>query len=104
MKSVSVVIPVKNGEGEFLEESLAAIRREEQSVGTTVELIIVDSGSTDNSVEIAHRYDATVIEIPPEEFGHGRTRNLAFEHTNGELICFLTQDATPAPGWLAAYL
>src|SRR6185437_14394206 len=25
------------------------------------------------------------------------------EHTGGELICFLTQDATPCPGWLAAY-
>ena len=36
-------------------------------------------------------------------FGHGRTRNLGAERTSGELICFLTQDATPLPGWLAAF-
>ena len=44
-----------------------------------------------------------MLEIAPEEFGHGRTRNLGAEHTSGELICFLTQDATPSAGWLEAY-
>ena len=41
-------------------------------------------------------------EIPSAEFGHGRTRNLGAELTTGDVIAFLTQDATPAPGWLAA--
>jgi len=41
-----------------------------------------------------------LLEIEPHEFGHGRTRNLGAERTSGELICFLTQDATPVPGWL----
>lgn len=104
MKSVSVVIPVKNGEGEFLEEGLAAVRREQEATGTEVEIVVIDSGSKDRSIEIAHSYDATVIEIPPEEFGHGKTRNLGAERSSGEVICFLTQDATPAPGWLAAHL
>ena len=44
-----------------------------------------------------------MLQIPPEEFGHGRTRNLGAERTSGELICFLTQDATPVPGWLESY-
>ena len=42
-----------------------------------------------------------MIEIPPEEFGHGRTRNLAVARTSGELVAFLTQDATPAHDGLA---
>ena len=57
----------------------------------------------DGSPEIARAAGAELLEIAPAEFGHGRTRNLAAEHTSGELICFLTQDATPLPGWLDAY-
>ena len=44
-----------------------------------------------------------MIEIPPEDFGHGRTRNLGAERSSGDLICFLTQDAVPVEGWLDAY-
>ncbi len=60
---------------------------------------MIDSGSTDGSLEIARAADGVeLLEIPPHEFGHGRTRNLGAERTSGELICFLTQDATPVPG------
>ena len=39
----------------------------------------------------------------PATFGHGRTRNLGAERTSGRADRFLTQDATPLPGWLAAF-
>src|SRR5215210_8463367 len=97
MRSVSVVIPVKNG-GPLLADVLAAVRAQGD-----VELIVTDSGSTDGSADVARAAGAEVIEIAPEEFGHGRTRNLAAERSSGELICFLTQDAVPEPGWLEAY-
>ena len=96
--SVSVVIPVLNGE-RYLEELLEALRREQVD-----ETLVIDSGSRDRSREIARAAGATVQEIPPAEFAHGRTRNLGAERTNGELICFLTQDATPCRGWLDAYI
>ena len=60
-------------------------------------------GRSDRSVEIARGAGVDVIEIAPAEFGHGRTRNLGRRSTGGDLICFLTQDAVPVPGWLAAY-
>ncbi|HET8821487.1 MAG TPA: glycosyltransferase [Thermoleophilaceae bacterium] len=97
MRSVSVVIPVKNG-GPLLADVLAAVRAQGE-----LELIVTDSGSTDGSDERARAAGAELIHVPPEEFGHGRTRNLAAERASGELICFLTQDAVPEPGWLAAY-
>ena len=97
MSAVSVVIPVKDGEP-LLERVLAAVRAEGD-----VELVVIDSGSRDRSREIARSAGANVIEIAPEEFGHGRTRNLGAERSSGDLICFLTQDAVPEPGWLAAY-
>ena len=95
--TASAVIPVKNGQ-RYLGELLSALAREGVD-----EILVIDSGSDDQSVQIARRSGAEVLEILPEAFGHGRTRNLGAERTSGELICFLTQDATPIPGWLAAY-
>ncbi|MGP0036344.1 MAG: glycosyltransferase [Solirubrobacteraceae bacterium] len=94
---MSVIIPVKNGE-EYLAELLSALESEAPD-----EVLVIDSGSQDASVEIARRFGVTVLEIPPEEFGHGRTRNFGAERTSGDLICFLTQDATPLRGWLTSY-
>lgn len=94
---VSVVIPVKDGE-RYLGELLDALAREGAD-----EVLVIDSGSSDRSLEIARAATGVeVVEIDPAEFGHGRTRNLGAERTSGELICFLTQDATPCPGWLDA--
>jgi GT2 family glycosyltransferase/glycosyltransferase involved in cell wall biosynthesis len=94
---VSVVIPVKDGE-RYLQELLDALAQEAPD-----EVLVIDSGSRDRSREIARAAGVELLEIDPAEFGHGRTRNLGAERTSGELICFLTQDATPVPGWLAAY-
>jgi glycosyltransferase involved in cell wall biosynthesis len=91
------VIPVKDGE-RYLEELLHALARE-----GVEEVLVIDSGSRDRSPEIARAAGAQLLEIDPGTFGHGRTRNLGAERTTAELICFLTQDATPCPGWVDAY-
>jgi glycosyltransferase involved in cell wall biosynthesis len=93
----SVVIPVRDGERD-LGALLDALERERPD-----EVLVIDSGSRDRSVEIARAAGVELIEIPPAEFGHGRTRNLGAARTTGDLICFLTQDAVPVPGWLAAH-
>jgi glycosyltransferase involved in cell wall biosynthesis/GT2 family glycosyltransferase len=94
---VTAVVPVKDGE-RYLAELLAALRRE-----GVEELIVIDSGSSDRSLQIARDACVEPLEIPPHKFGHGRTRNLGAERASGELIWFLTQDATPAPGALDAF-
>jgi glycosyltransferase involved in cell wall biosynthesis len=94
---VSVVIPVKDGE-RYLDELLDALARE-----GVEQTLVIDSGSRDRSLQIARAARVELLEIEPSEYGHGRTRNLGAQHTSGELICFLTQDATPCPGWLEAY-
>lgn len=97
MSRVSVVIPVKDGE-RWLPELLGALAREAPD-----EILAIDSGSTDGSLALLRAApDVTLLEISPAEFGHGRTRNLGAERTTSELIAFLTQDATPLPGWLDA--
>jgi glycosyltransferase involved in cell wall biosynthesis len=93
---VTAVVPVKDG-SRFLGELLDALAREGVD-----EVLVIDSGSSDGSVPLARAAGATVVEIAPQEFGHGRTRNLAAERASGDVLAFLTQDATPLPGWLAA--
>jgi rhamnosyltransferase len=69
-----------------------------------LEILIVDSGSTDGTVEYARSAGLAVHLIRPEEFGHGRTRNLGVQLTRGEIICFLTQDVLPCtPAWPASF-
>jgi O-antigen biosynthesis protein len=97
--TVSVVIPVKDGE-RYLEDLLDALAREGVEREQT---LVIDSGSRDRSLEIVASAGVRLLQVEPHEFGHGRTRNLGVEQTSGELICFLTQDATPCAGWLAAY-
>jgi rhamnosyltransferase len=80
---VTVAIPVLNG-SEYLDEVLAAVRAQE--VKADVELLVVDSGSTDGSLEIAERRGARVHEIPKSEFSHGGTRNLMMELAKGERV------------------
>ncbi|HWM11367.1 MAG TPA: glycosyltransferase family A protein [Solirubrobacteraceae bacterium] len=100
--NVTVALPVLDG-GPLLGEVLAAVRA--QDVDRPVELLVVDSGSRDGSPELARRHGARVVDIPPHEFGHGRTRNRLMELSTGDHVAFLTQDSTPAhERWLAALL
>jgi glycosyltransferase involved in cell wall biosynthesis len=96
IETVSAVIPVKDG-ARHLRELLDGLAREGVD-----EVLVIDSGSRDASVAIAREAGARVIEIPPVEFGHGRTRNVGAERAAGDVVAFLTQDATPVSGWLDA--
>jgi rhamnosyltransferase len=97
MSTISVVIPVKDGE-RYLPELLDSLAREGVD-----ETLVIDSGSRDRSLEIVRSVGVELLEIEPGEFSHGRTRNLGGERSSGDLICFLTQDATPVAGWADAY-
>jgi len=95
----SVLIPVKNG-GALLGDVLAAVQA--QRTPWPFELIVVDSGSTDGSVELVRAHGVRCETIAPEAFGHGRTRNHLGGLSTGEFLVFITQDARPAsPEWLA---
>lgn len=89
---ISVVIPVRDG-GSGLIRCLDGIRS--QKIAHEVEIVVVDSGSTDGSLEVARSNAARVREIAPDGFSHGASRNLGASLAAGEVLVFLSQDAVP---------
>jgi rhamnosyltransferase len=90
---ISVIIPVKDGGGD-LRRCLDAIAR--QRTSERHEIVVVDSGSTDDSPEFARKRGARVLEVDSPSFRHGATRNLAAGEARGEILVFTTQDAYAA--------
>lgn len=99
---VSIVIPTKNG-GKKLAGVLAQIFRQETQY--QYEVICVDSGSVDHTLEIIRQYPVQLFQIAPQDFGHGKTRNFGAAKGTGEYIVFLTQDAVPVhKHWLQNFV
>ena len=90
LMSVSVIIPTYNAH-KYLGKLLEKLKV--QTID--FELLIIDSSSTDDTVEIAREYTDHIIIIPQSEFDHGGTRTKAAKIASGEIIVFLTQDALP---------
>lgn len=100
--SASVVIPTYNGI-EFLEKVLNAIFSQKTLI--PFEVIIIDSGSKDGTLEVLSRFSVKLVQIPKAEYGHGRTRNLGASLAIGDVIVYLTQDAIPiGQNWLQSIL
>jgi rhamnosyltransferase len=101
-KFISVFIPTFNGE-DFLTECIEAVIHQELPEDYGLEILVIDSGSKDATLDILKSYERhlNLIEIPNGEFSHGGTRAKAARIAKGEFILFLTQDATPASNrWL----
>jgi len=97
---ITIVLLVKNG-FPYLSGVLDAIFS--QDTNSRLEVLAIDSGSTDGSLEVLGRYPVRVIQILPQDFNHGETRNLAAREADptSEYIAYLSQDALPADeNWL----
>jgi len=88
--TISVIIPTYNAE-QYLPSLLENLKHQTVSF----ELIIIDSSSTDNTVEIAKSYTKNILSLPTSEFDHGGTRTKAAKTATGDILVFLTQDALP---------
>jgi rhamnosyltransferase len=72
---------------------------------TDVEVILVDSGSTDATVSIAESFGAKVVHIRPEEFTFGRSLNLGVQAATRELVVIASAHVYPVyPDWLESLL
>lgn len=76
-----------------------------QRVDFSFEVIIVDSTSRLDDVQRMREFPVKFEQIKPEEFGHGRTRNLLASKAHGDVLLYLSQDAQPVNGtWMSALI
>jgi rhamnosyltransferase len=92
----SVVVRAKNKE-QTIERALRGLR--EQTVDT--EVILVDSGSTDRTLELARPFCDQVLSIPAEAFSYGGALNVGAQHARGEIVFALSAHCAPSsPRWV----
>jgi glycosyltransferase involved in cell wall biosynthesis len=75
--------------GRFLGEAIDSALNQTYS---KIEVVVVDDGSTDNSLEIIDRYGNRVVKVAKQNGGQGSAFNAGFEKCKGELICLLDSD------------
>lgn len=97
--TVSILVRTKN-EAKFIEQTLGLLRR--QDFRPAPEIIVVDSGSTDGTLQIVRkRGDVRLVQIPSNEFTYGHSLNVGMNVASGEIVIVLSAHALPcAPSWL----
>jgi glycosyltransferase involved in cell wall biosynthesis len=90
--NVSIIIPTFNG-GSILRECLEALSN--QSFSGDIQLVVIDSGSSDGTVDLVEQFGAEIMIIDQKDFHHSRTRNKAVSKAKHPNIIFLVQDAIP---------
>lgn len=97
-RDVTIVMPTRNA-GRILPRILDAIARQETS--RAFDVLAVDSGSTDGTLELLRERGVRVLTIPTAQFNWGLTRDFAFQHATARVIVNLSQDAVPmGSAWL----
>lgn len=96
---ISIVIRTLN-ECRYLDDLLGVIAGQQIS-GLGYEVIIVDSGSTDETLAIAERHGCRVLHITRDEFSFGRSLNMGCEAANGDVLVFISGHCVPTSAdWL----
>ncbi len=85
---VSIVIPCFNAAA-YVEDAVESALRQTYK---KVEVIVVDDGSTDESLQVLTRFGNSIRLLPQENFGACHARNVGIKHARGELIQFLDAD------------
>ncbi len=99
--TISIVIRACNEE-KHIAQLLEGITRQSLK---DVEIILVDSGSTDRTLEIAAKYPVKVVHIQPQDFTFGYSLNQGIAQSPGELIVIASAHVYPVyPDWLECLL
>lgn len=89
----SIVIRTLN-EAQYLDDLLTMIARQ-STHGLTHEVVLIDSGSDDGTVEIATRHGCRITTISKQEFSFGRSLNRGCDFASGEILVFISGHCIP---------
>ena len=88
--SYIIIIPTYNGEKQGIEDLLISIKNQNMP---PEKICIIDSSSTDRTVEICKKYGCDITSIDKSSFNHGLTRQLGIDNNkNYDYAMFMTQD------------
>lgn len=93
--SVSFILPARNEE-EHIGRSVSSIRQSMTAI-RDFEILVVDNGSTDDTVSIAQRAGAVVLNFNGGTIG--RVRNYGVKHSSGDVLVFLDGDCVLTADW-----
>lgn len=92
MVDISIIIRTKNEE-KNIGEVLAKVFSQDVDLG--FEVVIVDSGSTDRTLDIVSQYNCRLIKIPPEPWSPGYALNIGSRYANGNYLVYLSAHCPP---------
>jgi glycosyltransferase involved in cell wall biosynthesis len=98
LPKISIVTPSFN-QGQFIEETIQSVLNQNYP---DLEYIIVDGGSTDNTLDILRKYSDSVFWIIEPDRGQVDAINKGLRRATGEVIAFLNSDDLYVPGALRA--
>ena len=96
---ISFIIPIYNAEP-YLVRCIQSVLK--QTTSEPLQVILVDDGSTDNSLAIAQeaaREEKRIVVLRQPHAGQSAARNLGLKHAQGEYVAFVDADDTIAPDW-----
>jgi rhamnosyltransferase len=91
---ISIIIRAYN-EDHHIGRLLNGIALQQFDDDTKVEVILVDSGSTDSTVTIAKSMGARIVKIKKEDFSFGRALNIGCSHAKGDCLIFASAHVYP---------
>jgi rhamnosyltransferase len=98
---LSAIVVTKNGGRPFTQLARHLVWQRKRY---GIDVLVIDSGSTDGTATYARSSGFALHSIEPHEYGHGRTRNLGARLADCDVICFLSQDVLPCtPDWPAVF-
>lgn len=99
MIDLTVILPLYNGE-QFLSDAILSV--EENNKDLSIEILIVDDGSTDNSLSVAQSLSneySNIVVFSKQNGGIASAREYGFKKSNGKYITFLDQDDKVLSGY-----
>ena len=97
IQSISVIVPCFNAAG-TLERCIEGLL-EQQLPNSTIEILVIDNNSRDDTVAIAKRHPTVTLLCEPIQ-GAYAARNAGLRRAKGEILAFIDPDCVPGSGWL----